>query len=90
MKGFTLTTEQLNVLRRAHRRTKNKRAADRIKAVYSLAVGHNVSQVASILMIDEETLRNYRDQYKDGGITALLKDNYKGSACRLAQSEIEL
>lgn len=90
MKGFTLTTEQLNELRRAHRRTKNKRAADRIKAVYSLAVGHNVSQVASILMIDEETLRNYRDRYKAGAIGALLKDNYKGSACRLAQSEIEL
>jgi len=90
MKGFTLTTDQLNELRRVHRRTKNKRAADRIKAVYSLAVGHNISQVASILMIDEETLRNYRDRYKSGGVSALLKDNYKGSACKLTEAEIEL
>ena len=90
MQGFTLTTDELNELRRAHRQTKNKRAADRIKAVYSLAVGHNVAQVASILMIDEETLRNYRDRYQSGGVKALVKDNYKGSACRLSTSEIEL
>ena len=90
MKGFRLTTEELNELRRVHRQTKNKRAADRIKAVCSLAVGHNIAQVASILMIDEETLRNYRDRYQSGGVSALIKDNYKGSACRLSNSEIEL
>ena len=77
MKGSALTQEQLNELRRAHRQAKNKRDADRIKAVYSLAVGHNVSQVASILMIDEETLRNYRDRYLEGGIPGLLKQNLK-------------
>jgi hypothetical protein len=63
MKRSTLTQEQLNELRRAHRKAKNKSDADRIKAVYSLAVGHNVSQVASILMIDEETQRDYRGRY---------------------------
>lgn len=85
MKGSALTQEQLNELRRAHRQAKNKRDADRIKAVYSLAVGHNVSQVASILMIDEETLRNYRDRYLEGGIPGLLKTEFKGSECRLSE-----
>lgn len=90
MKGFTLTTEQLNELRRAHRNTKNKRAADRIKAVYSLAVGHNIAQVASILMIDEETLRSYRERYKNGGIASLIKNEYNGSECKLSENQIAL
>ncbi len=90
MKGIILTKEQLNELRRAHRQAKNKRDADRIKAVYSLAVGHNVSQVASILMIDEETLRNYRDRYLEEGISGLLKTEFKGSECRLGELEVQI
>lgn len=90
MKGFPLTTEQLNELRRAHRQAKNKSDADRIKAVYSLAIGHSVAQVASILMIDEETLRNYKKRYEEGGIPELLKNNHKGSMCRLSEAEIEI
>lgn len=90
MQEFSLTQEELNALRRAHRVEKNKRDADRIKAVYSLAVGHSIAQVASILMIDQETLRHYRDQYKQGGIPELLKTEYKGSECKLHESEIEI
>ena len=90
MKGFSLNQKELNTLRRAHRTAKNKRDADRIKAIYSLAVGHNIAQVASILMIDEETLRNYKNCYQDGGISALLKTKHKGSECRLNEAEIEI
>lgn len=89
MKTFLLTTEQINELRRAHRQAKNKRDADRIKAIYSLAVGHTIAQVTSILMIDEETLRNYEKSYQEGGIPALLRNNHKGSMCRLSDAEIE-
>ena len=89
MKGFTLTPDQINELRRAHRMAKSKSDADRIKAVYSLAVGHSIAQVASILMIDEETLRNYKNHYEKGGITELLANNHKGSMCRLSKAEID-
>ncbi len=89
MKKPIANNEQLNELRQAHRQAKNKRDADRIKAIYSLAVGHNITQVASILMLDEETLRNYKNQYEEGGIPALLKNDHKGSMCRLSDAEIE-
>lgn len=89
MKGFTLTTDQINELRRAHRMAKNKCDADRIKAVYSLAVGHSIAQVASILMVDDETLRNYKNHYEKGGIKELLNKNHKGSMCRLSDEEID-
>jgi len=88
MKGFTLSDSKLNELRRSHRKAKNKRDADRIKAIYSLAIGHSISQVASILMIDEETLRNYQSRYENGGIPELLKKGHKGSLCKLSSDDI--
>ena len=55
MPGLSLTREALEALRETHHRVKHKRAADRIKAVYGLAMGHSIAQVASLLMISEET-----------------------------------
>jgi transposase len=88
MNGFNLTQDQINELRRAHRRSRDKREADRIKAIYSLAVGHSVQEVVSILMLDEETLRNYVNRYKEGGVDKLITDNYKGSSAKLNQEEL--
>jgi len=90
MKRLIINKSQINELRKAHRKAKNKGDADRIKAIYSLAMGHNISQVASILMIDEETLRNYKNHYEEGRIPQLLKKFYKGSECRLDDSGIEI
>ena len=90
MKAFIISDEEINKLRVEHRKAKNKRDADRIKAIYSLAVGHSISQVADILMIEEETLRNYKLRYERGGVKALLKNDYKGSSCKMSASEIEM
>src|SRR5262249_16561601 len=89
MNGLILTQDQINELRRAHRACKDKREADRIKAIYSLAVGHSIQEVTSILMIDEETLRNYVKRYQEGGIQKLITDNYKGSSAKLSAAELE-
>lgn len=90
MKELNLSQEQINELRRAHRQAKNIREADRIKAIYSLAIGHSIAQVVSILMIDEETLRNYKKQYLSGGINLLLKNNHQGGHCLLSETEIKV
>ena len=89
MNGFILTQDQVNELRRAHRSTKDKRAADRIKAIYSLAVGYSAKEIADILMIDDETLRNYVKRYQDGGVKALLENNHKGSRSNLSEMELK-
>lgn len=90
MKGFSINKEEMNALRDAHQTAKNKSDADRIKAVCALAGGHNIAQVASVLMRDQETLRHYRDRYKAGGIPALLNVEHKGSECKLSASEIDI
>ena len=89
MKRIPVNPSELSHLRQAHRRAKNKRDADRIKAVYSLLVGYSLKEVSDILMLDEETVRSYQKQYKAGGVTQLLRWDYKGSACCLSSSELE-
>ena len=54
MKTFKLTIDETNALRRAHRLTKDKRAADRMKAVYLLSRGKSAREIAEVLMLDED------------------------------------
>lgn len=88
MNTFALTTEQIIELRMAHREAKNKRDADRIKAIYSLGTGWLFEEVADILMIDEETLRNYIKRYQKGGIKELIAYYYKGSFPKLSEEAL--
>lgn len=84
MNKLTLTSAEIIALKQAHRACKDKRAADRIKAIYSLGTGFSVEDVVKILMLDEETLRNYVKRYQKGGINALITDHYKGSFSKLS------
>ena len=89
MNKLTLTPAEIIALKQAHRACKDKRAADRIKAVYSLGMGFSVEDVVSILMLDEETLRNYVKRYQSGGINALITDHYLGSFSKLSVIQLQ-
>lgn len=78
-----LTEEQVVVLRQAHRTIKDKKLADRIKAILSLNAGHDYSQVASILLLDEITLRRYVEKFQKKGIDGLLEFHYTGGQTKL-------
>lgn len=89
-KGF-LTTDQVSELRLEHRKERDKKLADRIKAILSLNAGHEYSQVAQILLLDEVTLRRYVRQYQENGIAGLLEMRYMGGKTTLNLSqELEL
>lgn len=86
-----LTKEQVRVLKLAHRTIKDRRITDRIKAILSLNAGHEYSQVASILMLDEVTLRRYVHKFQEKGITGLLQMCYTGGQTALTHfQETEL
>lgn len=89
MNGLTLTSAEITSLKQAHHACKDKRAADRIKAVYSLGVGFSVEDVVDILMLDKETLRNYVKRYQSGGIKALIEEHYKGSVAKLSVIQLK-
>lgn len=87
MEGFTLTPQQRQELKLAHRRLKDKRSADRIKAVYLLGTGWTQEKVCEVLMLDEGTLRHYVKRYKLGGIKELINTYYLGGEGKLSCEE---
>jgi transposase len=89
MNKLTLTSAEIIALRQSHRACKDKHATDRIKAIYSLGTGYSVEDVVKILMLDEETLRNYVKRYQRGGINALISDHYKGSCSKLSTIQLQ-
>lgn len=89
MMTFTLSQEEISSLKRAHKATRKKREADRIKAIILPGTGWTIRAVAEALLIDDETIRNYLNRYKTGELNALLNDNYKGYSGKLLKPEIE-
>ncbi|PIV08006.1 IS630 family transposase [Candidatus Roizmanbacteria bacterium CG03_land_8_20_14_0_80_39_12] len=81
--GDFLTEGQVKVLKLTHRTLKDKKLADRIKAILSLNSGHEYSQVATILLLDEVTLRRYVEKFKEKGMSGLLEYHYTGGRSQL-------
>ena len=71
MLEYTLSSEQLDELRAAHRGTQDKRKADRIKAVVALATGWTAEEVAEILQVDANAVRNHFKRYRVDGLAGL-------------------
>lgn len=86
---INLTNQQYQELKRKHRRERNKRKADKIKTILSLARGYSYEQIAEILLIDDDTIRNYQKEYEHEGIVELLTTNYQGGVSKLTFQEQE-
>jgi transposase len=89
MKGFELSKAEISALKLAHKSEYYRRSADKIKSVVLLGTGWTLEEVKDALLLDEETLRGYVKKYQGGGLSALLKVEYKGSEPQLSISQIE-
>jgi transposase len=90
MADYTLPAENLAELRAAHRGTRDKREADRVKAVVLLASGWTAEQVAEALLVDPNTVRNHFRRYREAGLAGLLNMAYRGSDCELDASQLAI
>ena len=88
MDGFSLTTEEVRSLRALHRSCRDRRLADRVKAVVLLGTGWTVTDTAEALLLDEDTIRSYRQAYQQGGTDLLLTVHYQGSDPKLSPDQI--
>ena len=70
MNDYTLSKEEIAELEALHRKLRDSRQADRVKAVVALARGWSASKIAEILLFDEKTSRRYFMIYKEGGSKA--------------------
>ncbi len=87
MLDYSLPAEKLAELRAAHRSTRDKREADRIKAVLALASGWTAEDVAEVLQVDANTVRNHFKRYRQGGIKALGHVAFRGSESALDKEQ---
>ena len=55
MRDYTLSNDKIAELEKLHRSLRDKRQADRVKAVLALSKGWSPAQVAEILLFDEKT-----------------------------------
>ena len=88
MKDYELPKEKIIELEKLHRSLRDKRQADRVKTVVALSKGWSAAQVAEILLFDEKTSRHYFERYQQGGLKALLDDNYAGAEPKLDAEQI--
>lgn len=93
MRNFELTSEEIQELRLAHKsakKTHNVSDAYRINAIILLGSGWSLEEVVDALLLDDETLRNYVNRYKEGGLKQLLECNYKGGKPKLPIEYLEI
>src|SRR3990167_8291236 len=91
MKGFQLTSEEIQELRAAHKsavNSKNTRSAYKINAVILLGSGWSTEEVVEALLLDDETLRNYVTKYREGGFRALIETFHLGGFSKLSVEQI--
>ena len=58
-----LTSKERENLITSHRKERDKRICDRIKAVLAYDDGYSYSEIANILLLDDETIRRHIDEF---------------------------
>jgi len=91
MKGFSLSPEEIQELRAAHKeavKSKDAKAAYKINAVILLGSDWSTEEVAEALLLDDETLRSYVKKYSEGGFKALIETFHVGGFSKLSDDEL--
>lgn len=88
MIGKFLTTDERQELIKLHKRTRDSRISDRMKAILLLDGGWRYERVAEALFLDDQTIRNYYGIYADSGVKGLSKFHYMGQSCRLSETQL--
>lgn len=78
-----LNDEQVVVLKQTHRQTRDKKLADRIKAILALNDGYTYFQISRLFLLDETTVRRYTRLFQDKGVNSLLEYRYTGGVGKL-------
>ncbi len=89
MNDYSLSKEKIAALKLLHRSLRDKRQADRVKAVIALSEGWSAADIARILLFDEKTARVYFERYQHGGVDALLDDHYSGADPKLDPHQMQ-
>ncbi len=85
-----LLTEQDRLqLEAGYRATRDKRTANRINVLLLLDDGYLYEEVATILRLDDATVRRQESAYVDIGLAEFLKNPYTGGTCKLTTIQLD-
>jgi len=87
---LVLTQEQKAQIIKLHRQCKERKFADRLKAILLLDDGYSCIEVGRILLLDDDTIRTYQNHYINYGAEDLIKNNNKGTLPILTREQIDL
>ena len=86
-----MSVEELSQLVNLHKKTKNRRDADKIKCIIYWGSGWTWEEIKEALFITDGTIKSYIDAYENGGISELLKKRHDGHNYKLnSEQEIAL
>lgn len=84
-----LWDDEVIEIKKQHKKCQVKRYADRLKAMLLLNKGHSFAEVAEILILDDDTIRNWHRIFDDEGIEGLQRDLYKGGNSKLDDAQLD-
>ncbi len=87
--NIKLTQEQRDNLKQLHKNCYKRKHADKLKTLLLLDDGFSCVEVGHILLLDDDTIRKYRNQYLNYGANSLLGDNNKGTSSYLSEVDLE-
>jgi len=73
-----------------HRNCKQRKHADKLKAILMLDDGFFCVDVGKILFLDDDTIRGYRNTYLSQGAASLLTNNNKGRIFFLNPKQLDV
>lgn len=86
---FILTDKEREKIKQLHRKCLVRRYADKLKSLLMLDKGFSCVEVGELLLLDDDTIRKYREQYINLGVESLLDDNNKGRSANLTDVELK-
>lgn len=84
-----LSQEEKIQIKQLHRSCKQRKHADKLKAILLLDKGHSCIEVGEILLLDDDTIRTYRNIYLNQGAASLLQDNNKGRTSLVSVAQLD-
>jgi len=84
-----LSKEEKSKIKQLHRKCKQRKHADKLKAILLLDKGLSCVEVGEILLLDDDTVRGYRNTYLYQGAEPLLSDKNRGRLSFLNSKQLD-
>jgi len=83
-----LSSGEVDALRKLHKKSKDKRTSDKIKAILLLNSGYSYDHISEVLLLDDSTIRRWHLRFEEGGMEKVLADYYIGGTGKLTGKQI--